>query len=272
MRRARHATWRVVGALAIAALAIAPLASAQLHTASGTVSVYAGGGMCSDSDQDNLSPNPIATTSAFCVAQDGSSASGGTVADLAAGKVGLAISTSPLPSSAGGAAMSGLTDRLTFTVAGGIEPNEDLLVGVTFTLAGELSPDAAFDFQFGRFLDYSFAFSDSYSLAADHFFSASGSVDSTSFTSPQVFTNVVKVRGAFLTADVGMNLSLPGIHQGSVDFLNSATIALDLPPGVTFTSASGVFLTAPEPGAFARAAGVLLPLWVVARRRSGSGR
>jgi MYXO-CTERM domain-containing protein len=164
-----------------------------------------------------------------------------------------------------------LTDRLHFTVPGGLAAGEDLLVGVTFTLAGSLSPDALFDPIYGRFLDYDLNFYDwASSFDPEHQLATFGKLTATPFAGPLVLSKVVKIRGDFLLATVSMTLSVPGISQGSVEFLDlmdGATIALDLPPGVTFTSESGTFLSAPEPDAALMAATVLALGAIGGRRR-----
>jgi hypothetical protein len=254
--------------LLVPVLAIPQLASAQAYSVGGTVSIFAGVPNCNDSDQVVNAQLPSATTAAGCTATNGASASGSSLADLTTGSVGLEFLAIPVAGGyAGGAGQSSLTDQLHFSVAGGIGQDEDLLVDVTFTLDGALSPDALFDPSYGRYLDYSLHFYDFASFDPDHALTALGTVTTTPFLGPLTFSKVVKIRGAFLTANVSLDLFVPGIIQGSVDFLNGATIALDLPPGVTFTSQSGAFLTAPEPGATSLAAATLATFAALARRR-----
>ncbi len=254
--------------LLIPLLAIPPLASAQSYSVGGTVSVFAGVPNCLDTDQVPFSQLPSATTAAACTAANGASASGATNADLATGSVGIELFTSPVAGGyAGAAGQSALSDTLYFAVAGGIAQDEDLLVRVTFTLDGTLSPDALFDSIYGRYFDYNFNFSDTASFAADHALAALGKVTTTPFVGPLIFSKVVKIRGAFLTAHVSLDLFVPGIYQGSLDFGNTAKIALQLPPGVTFTSESGVFLSAPEPAGTALGVTSLLTLVALRQRR-----
>lgn len=250
--------------LPIVCLGFAELASAQAHSVAATVSLFAGVPNCTDSDQIAPSQIPRATTFAACTAANGASASGAARADLTTGSVGLELFARPVAGGyAGGAGQSSLTDRLHFAVAGGLDPGEDLLVGVTFTIAGTLSPDALFQPIYGRFLDYSLSFSD---------FTASGTVTATPGPGPSTFSEVVSLTSPFLTADVAMTLFVPGIEQGGVEFLDAATVELDLPAGVTFTSESGVFLTAPESTSTALAVASVSTLACLCRRRSRSGR
>jgi hypothetical protein len=156
----------------------------------GVVSVNAGAGACQDADIANAMPVPSVSTTASCVAPSGASASGQTIADLTTGSVGLALLASPLPdSSTNAAAQAQLSDRLVFSVPGGIGQNDDLLV------------DA------------------------------------------------------------------PDIHAGDIDFLHTATVTIDAPPGVTFVSDSGVFLSAPEAAGSALGVASLLALGGIRRLR-----
>lgn len=257
--------------LPLVCLGFAELASAQAHSVAGTVSIFAGVPNCNGSDQIVNSQLASATTLAGCIAANGASASGVTGADLGAGSVGLELFASPVAGGyAGGSAQAALTDQLHFAVPGGLAPGEDLLVGVTFTLAGTLSPDALFDPIYGRFLDYDLNFYDWASpFDPAHGLTAFGQLTSKPFLGPLVFSQVVKIRGDFLLANVSMALFVPGISQGGIEFLDlldGATIALDLPPGVTFTSLSGAFLTAPEPTATTLALASALTLAWLRRR------
>lgn len=222
-----------------------PSAAAADYSVRGVVSVNAGAGACSDSELVNATPAPSLTTAAGCVAPSGSAASGETVADLATGSVGLLLLASPLPSSsAASSAQTQLTDQLHFTVPGGIGQNENLLVDVTWTLDGQITSTTLPTF--AHPLDYSlefYDFADPFTGAHGHNVFASRDAP---YLGPESFTKTVALSGAFLTANVAMLLG-GGIQDGSVDFLHGATIAIAAPPGVTFTSDSGVFLSAPEP-------------------------
>jgi hypothetical protein len=244
--------------ISLVCLGFARLASAQPDSVAGTISVFAGVPNCTDSDQTVPSQLPSAMTSAACTAANGASASGATSADLTTGSVGLEVFANPVVGGyAGGSALAALTDQLHFTVPG-LAPGADLLVRVTFTLAGTFSPDALFQTIYGRYLDYNLSF---------HDFTASGTLTTTPFLGPTTFSEVVSIPSPFLDANVAMTLFVPGIEQGSVEFLHTATIALDLPPGVTFTSESGVFLTAPEPASTTLGVASLLALACLRQRR-----
>lgn len=70
--------------------------------------------------------------------------------------------------------------------------------------------------------------------------------------------------------NVSMRLYAPGITEGAVNFLNTGRLWLEVPPGVTYTSDSGVF-QAPEPGGAAIGAAAALSL-AFARGLRWSGR
>lgn len=253
-------------------LGFAELASAQAHSVGGTTSIFAGVPNCNDSDQVVNSQLPSAITIAGCIAANGASASGVTSADLPAGSIGIELFASPISGGyAGAAAQASLTDQLHFTVPGGIPQGEDLLVGVTLTLEGTISSDALFDPIYGRFLDYNLNFYDWASpFDPEHGLTEFGKLTTAPFAGSLVFSQVVKIRGDFLLANISMDLFVPGIYQGSLEFLDlldGARIELDLPPGVTFTSLSGVFLTAPEPASTTLGAASLLTLACLRQRR-----
>ncbi len=76
---------------------------------------------------------------------------------------------------------------------------------------------------------------------------------------------------AFLDINATLSGGSAAIYYGAgiLDFSNTAALTLDLPPGVTFTSESGVFLTAvPVPAAVWLFGSGLLGLIGIARRRS----
>jgi hypothetical protein len=253
------------GLISFVCLASAAPAPAY-YSVRGVTSVTAGTGACNDSQLVNAVQLPSVATSAGCVAPSGASASGETIADLTTGSVGLYVVAAPLPSSSSAAAQAEFTDQLHFSVPGGIGQNEDLLVDVTFTLDGVVSPTAIP--VYAHFLDYNFEFYDfSDPSGADYSFVPSGSIDAAPFAGPLTFTKTVKLHGSFLTANVSILLGAPGIYDGSVDFFHTATVAIDAPPGVTFTSDSGVFLTAPEPAGAALGAASLLALAGLRQRR-----
>jgi hypothetical protein len=257
--------------LPLAAMAAAsPPASAD-YSVRGVASVNAGAGACQDADIANAMPLPSVTTTASCVAPSGASASGQTIADLTTGSVGLALLASPLPdSSTNAAAQAQFSDRLVFSVPGGIGQNDDLLVDVTFTLTGTISPATLPSSVHA--LNYSFEFYDfSDPLSDSHNNNVSGSLDPP-FAGTQSFTKTVALRGAFLTANVSILLDAPDIHAGDIDFLHTATVTIDAPPGVSFVSDSGVFLSAPEVAGSPLGVASLLALGGIRRRRFRVGR
>ena len=85
---------------------------------------------------------------------------------------------------------------------------------------------------------------------------------------PTDFSGTIEVHQPFLTAQLAMTLLGQGLQDGTVDSL--ASIALDLPPGITWTSTSGVLLTVPEASPAAAALGAALTLAALLRTRTRS--
>jgi hypothetical protein len=75
-------------------------------------------------------------------------------------------------------------------------------------------------------------------------------------------------------AEVTMNLSLPGLNEGMVDFGNTASIAMVLPAGYSAVTSSGLVLDfaapVPEPASVAMLLGGLGVLALAVRRRRQS--
>ncbi len=129
-------------------------------------------------------------------------------------------------------------------------------IPVSLTLEGSISPGALSNFN--RFMDYNLSIRDFYAgLSSSTMFSVNGSITSTGvFT--QTFSGNVNFRyfgpgsGLPMTAEVIASLTLPGLNEGIVDFYNTASISMTLPPGFSATTSSGlplVFAPVPVPPA-----------------------
>jgi hypothetical protein len=130
---------------------------------------------------------------------------------------------------------------------------------VVLTLEGSVSGGALSGFN--RYLDYSLNIRDLYSAPIpDPPFSAIvssfGSVTGTGLFSRVVTGNVnFQYYGAGsalpTTAEVSITLGYPGLNEGLLDFNNTASIALILPPGYSASTSSGLALNfaaaVPEP-------------------------
>jgi hypothetical protein len=170
------------------------------------------------------------------------------LADLPSGSaaVSIAAAGSTPSGDAFASARAMLQDRFLFSVPEGLlAPGEDLLVDVTFRLHGAVSIGALAAAGGENFLIYSLCISDPSGITAGKFLNR-GTIDMETF-GETVFTQTVTVKQPFFWTDLFMELWIPGVLEGAVDY--GATIEIDVPPGVGWSSESGVLLTAAEPGA-----------------------
>ncbi len=245
----------------------------------GVVSLVSGLGNCHDNKivpGDTLQDTFTLSGATGC---DGGSVAADLHAEAATGSIGLRASaaggTAALRSSQAAAEVQ-FFDQWLIAVPLGTAPGT-INIPVTLKLEGSISPLA--ETRFNRFLDYSMSIRDLYSAPIPDapfrtILSANGSVVSTgSFL--QTFNGSVNFRyfgpGSALptTAEVVMTLFLPGLEFGTLDFFNTASIALILPPGYSATTSSGlplVFAPIPEPGTGGTIALGILLLALIGRR------
>jgi hypothetical protein len=169
-------------------------------------------------------------------------------ADLATGQLGIFASAT-----GGGAtgAYAAFNDRVFLPHSATGSP---IPVHLDVLLEGSAVADDPFYFLTNSFLQVSYAINGSSNPVITRFPLAPGpyAVDfsvPTSPTSPQF-----SITANLLTNSGGSDT----LTNGTADFYNTAAFSMSLPPGITYTSASGVFLTAtPEPASLSA---VLAPL------------
>jgi len=192
-------------------------------------------------------------------------------ADLAAGSVGVSadsdiIGNSLAESSAGAEAL--MTDQLQFLI-GDATASTTTDIGVSFTISGTPYPGAplqpgvagpSVQMNGGLSLgsgDITYAYSDSAGAAPDGVVNLDNGWVTSQILSQTpgsfVFNGVYQLTGASATLPITLQLSCAAQNGGTCDFANTAAVSFTLPGDVTFTSASGVFLTqppmaTPEPG------------------------
>ncbi len=182
--------------------------------------------------------------------------------NLATGSVGVSADSSFLGGSveSQASATAQIADDLMFAMANATASTVTD-IGVTFTISGSALPEAPLepgvsgpgvqmsgDLSLGTgSIDYA------YNAAAGD--PADGTVELDSgWVSSQivsqspdsfVFSGVYQLTGASDTLPILLELSCAAQNGGTCDFADTGAVSFDLPAGVTFTSASGVFLTEP---------------------------
>jgi hypothetical protein len=211
-------------------------------------------------------------------------------ADLASGSVGVYALPQAIPVGQGynsnqAIASATLNDLLTFNVAGA-SSSTVTDIGVTFTVDGTVSPgtsaanggvESEYNLKLGDgTIDYVYDTGDS----NPNLIPINDGWVSTAITSESpdsfVFSGVYALTGATDPLNIQMLLSLNCTGNASCDVSHTGAVSFTLPSNVTFTSASGVFLTqpvtsaTPEPS-YTLVAGIgFLGLVVFARRRHHS--
>jgi hypothetical protein len=249
---------------ALAGWLLAMPAHAQINQVSATTSAVTSG--CLDTDNTGLLIATNAHALASCASASGSALAEST-ADLPTATAALRLeATNASVSNAAG--QTQLVDNFIFQDPTQVlAPNEPLIVGVTFTLDGAVAPGSlTANPGVHPYLAYSLSIIDFYYGAdPDALFQANGTI-LTPTSGAMQFTDTIEVRQPFLNAQLVMNLLGQGLTEGSVDYV--ASIALDLPAGITWTSTSGVLLTVPEPTPILANAAVLASLALLRVRRS----
>ena len=175
---------------------------------------------------------------------NGGSGSAQIHADALVPSIGLAASV--INSSA--SAFVILSDLWTIGVAPGTAVGGTFSLPVAFHLEGDVTAGSLFGPSFGRFLDISGSLGQ-FGTASGLFqfnsrVATTGRFDQT-FSGLATFTNYgpgVPIQAAF-----DISLSMPFLQLGAVDFYNTLSATVELPPGFTLTSSSGAALFAVSP-------------------------
>ena len=165
-----------------------------------------------------------------------------------------------------------LSDLWTIGLAPGTAVRGTFSIPVSFHLEGDVAPGSLYGPPFGRFIDIGGSLGQFGTASGVFQFSSRvdtiGHFDQT-FSGLATFTNYgpsVPILGAF-----EILLSMPFLQLGAVDFYNTLSASVEVPPGFTVTSSSGAALFAvspvPEPETYALMMAGLAVLGGLARRR-----
>lgn len=240
------------------------LATANLG---GVVSVLAGNGTCNANalvPGDTLQDSFQLDRSTACA---GGSASAQVRGSAATGSVGVrATSSGNGLGSSNAAAQVQFSDQWTITAPTGTAWGT-INLPVALHLDGTVSSGAqANPTMGGTFLQYVLSIGEPFSF---NVLSANGNVTTVGAFS-RTFNGVVGLSysGQPLKIAIAMNLTVPGLFEGTVDFYNTAATSITLPAGFTASTSSGqplVFAPVPEPASGALLVGGLLTLALIRR-------
>jgi len=137
-----------------------------------------------------------------------------------------------------------LLDNWIISVPAGTAAGTVFTLPVTFTVDGTISAGAVYSPYTLGFLRYQFLLNDIYgplgngsSVDIDSFVTTTGTV-ALSFTQDVSFEYYGAAVPSGLQAS--FDLSIPGLYEGTVDFYDTASAFVDLPPGFTATTSSGL--------------------------------
>jgi hypothetical protein len=241
--------------LACACLAFAaPAASYAVFASAGATDVSSGS--CSDSDVTGVLAAPSASASAACANGEAQA-----FADLTTASVGLFASADSTPlNSMIVSAETELQDVLHFQVPPAMN-GQPFSLGVAFALDGVITPNADPYFSGPGLLTSRCVLTDQGNFDSfDGLF-----VDTAPVSGMRIASDTIEITPPGYSMNVSMRMIAPGLTEGTIDFLATGKLHLALPPGVTYTSDSGVF-HAPEPAASAIGAAAFASLALLRRR------
>lgn len=243
--------------------------AAATATIGGVVSLVGGSGTCNVNawvPQDTAQDNFLLSRATGCV---GTSSDAQLRGSAATASVGMRAASSGNGLGSGQvAAQVHLADQWQISVPVGT-PLGPLTLPVSLHLDGSISPAAALNAQFGSFLLYTMSIGLPFSFSA---LAANGSITTTGAFA-QTFNGTVtwQYRGQPLRAAIELDLAMPGLNEGVLDFYNSAAASIQLPAGYSATTSSGlplVFAPVPEPSPTALLAAGLVFVLLTPRLRA----
>jgi hypothetical protein len=254
---ARRLAW--AASLVLAGIAVAtPAAASYFVVAKATASL--GTGSCNDIDDSGVLTAPSASASALACP----STAAGAEVDIATASMGVFAFADSTPGFTNlASAEAEFFDVVHFDVPAVLE-GQPFELGVVFAVEGVMTPDAAPHVNTlltSRCVLGDLNSSDTYDGLL---------IDSTPVSGLRTIPGTITITPPAYSMNVSMHMLAPGLIEGTVDFLTTGELLLEIPPGVTYTSDSGVF-HAPEPGAGAVGAAAGASLAVARSRRSRRG-
>lgn len=223
----------LAGSLAWASL-VAPPPAAASYSVVATAGVSAG--ICTDVDNSGVLTAPSASASAAC--PSGSAQAFADISTASMGVYAFADSTPQVLTIT--SAEAEFFDQVHFHVPPALD-GQPFSLGVAFALDGAISADATPTVT--ALLTSRCILTDlSSQQQYDGLF-----VDTSPVSGLRTIPGTLSITPPDYTMYVSMHMLAPGLTEGTVDFSTSAELQLDVPPGVTYDSDSGVF-HAPEPG------------------------
>lgn len=231
-------------AAALSVIAIQAGAASIYPAIGGVVTTNASSGGCADTQIVPLNTVQNAFSLSAAATCGGQSATGSVTGTAATASVGIVGTSSG--GTYGSAQMAGqvsLIDQWILTPPTTVGLASSFLMPVAINLDGLISADATYNPGFTGFLGYTLSVYDVYDAlgAAGGLFSRTGLVTTTgAFNLHDTGTiSVNYIAGLPISVGVSLSLSIPGLTNGTVDFLHTGSIFAALPDGWTATTGGG---------------------------------